>query len=277
MTKKILPFFMVALLGLVSAFFVQASVFALLLLVIAFAALSRLEHQWKSGIMWLLVISTLATTVGMTRFIFREALPGIAEARGRASSKRAVSLLREILFAQDAARRYAMIDPDGDGIGSAGLMGELCGETGARGGEKLETPPLDLRYAPRVPTRSGPATEQDGYLMIICIPGQGQPWVTAPSQAANDEAAETSWIAYAWPAHEEMEHQAAYFIDQNERILESQNLLSPGGSTPRKLRLVGPGEAPQCEDALAQETRDHWTQWSSISPRKSLPGVPAPL
>jgi hypothetical protein len=277
MTKETLPFLFVALFGILSAFFVQASVFALLLLVIAFAAITRLQDLRKPLLVWLLVVSTLATSVGMTRFIFREALPGIAEARGRASSKRAVSLLREILFAQDAARRYGMIDPDRDGIGSAGLIGELSGFDGARQGKVLRIPPLDLRYTPRMITRSGPATEQDGYLVVVCLPGRNESWVTAPSQIIDDEAAETSWIAYAWPSHEKAEHQAAYFIDQNEQILESQNLLAKKEGESRKLRLVGPGEAPTCEDALASKTRGFWATWSTKSPRKTLPGVPLPM
>lgn len=277
MTKNTFPFLLVAFIGLSSAVFVKASVFAFLLLVIAFAALPRVAHPSKRFLFWLLVVSMLTTMAGMFRFIWSEALPGIAEARGRASSKRAVSLLREILFAEDAARRYGMIDPDGDKVGSAGLLGELSGFDKARGGEKLRTPPLDLRYAPRVATRSGPATEQDGYLVIICIPGRDESWVSDPSDPADDERAEGHWIAYAWPASGKMEHQAAYFIDQDERILESENLLPESGKDEERLRLVGPGEPPSCADALDPETRANWAPWSGKTPRKTLPGAPASL
>lgn len=276
MNKKLLPFFATVGLGLSSAYFVKVSVFAFLLLVIAFAALGRLDHKLKGVVLWALVLATISTSVGMARFIWGEALPGIAEERGRASGKRAVSFLREVLFAQDAARRYGMIDPDGDGVGSAGRLGELSGYSGARAGAKLNLPPLDLRYAPRTLTRAGPATEQEGYLIIVCLPGRKTSWVTEPAAEVDDEQAETRWVAYAWPAAPNMEHETAYFIDEHERILESANLLQnvPGA---QKLRLVGPGDAPECSDALDRTTAGNWKPWAGKKPRSTLPGAPARL
>src|SRR5690606_25913996 len=118
MIKKLyLPLLLTASgIGLVSIWETRAAVFAILLLVIALASLFRFEHPHKEKIKLLLIVSLVVATAGMGRFVWQEALPGIAEARGRASGKKAVSLLREILFAQDALRRLAMIDPDGDGI-----------------------------------------------------------------------------------------------------------------------------------------------------------------
>ena len=255
------------LLGLLSAFEDRASVFACLLLVIALASLSRFEHGKKRLFVWFLAVSALFTTVGMVRFVFGEALSGIAEARGRATSKKAVSLLREILFAQDAARRYGMIDPDGDGIGSAGRLGELSGTDPARMKSKLSTPPLALRYTPRIATKSGPASEQEGYLLMICLPGAlANTWVTHPSEAVDDELAERRWVAYAWPAQEGLGHEAAYFINEHEEILESDNLSDAG------LRLFGSQHSPACDDALQPETRAFWQPWSGKKRREALPG-----
>ena len=171
MNRPLIAFLALAALGVAAAFETRLSIFTFLLLIIGFAALTRFEHPKKKLVAIALSLGMLGTSVGLFRFILQEALPGIIEARGRASSSKAVSLLREVLFAQDAARRYAMIDPDGDGVGSAGLLGELTAAAGVRGTQKLlSTPPLASRYRPTTPTRSGPAMEADGYLFLICLP-----------------------------------------------------------------------------------------------------------
>jgi hypothetical protein len=255
------------LFGVVSAFETRASVFACLLLVIALASLSRFEHKNRRHFVWLLGVSLLFTTVGLVRFVFGEALTGISEARGRATGKKAVSLLREILFAQDAVRRYGMIDHDGDGIGSAARLGELSGTDGARMKNRLSTPPLALRYTPRVATRSGPASEQEGYLLLICLPGiLPNSWVTHPSEEVAEELAERRWVAYAWPVAEGLGHEAAYFINEHEEILESENLQDG------KLRLVGSQTSPSCDDAILPETIAFWRPWSGKKRREILPG-----
>lgn len=262
----------VGILGLLSGFESRASIFACLLLVIAFASLTRFEHEKKRAIVVFLLLAAVSTSVGMVRFVWGEALQGISEARGRATSKRAVSLLREILFAQDALRRYAMIDPDGDKIGSAGRLGELCGSDPARGREKLRTPPLSIRYTPRAITRSGPANEQEGYLLLICLPGTGgKSWVTYPSDQVDEELAERSWVAYAWPAAEGLGHEAAYFINEHEVILETDNRL-PRAEKGRTLRFVGAEFAPSCTDALEDESKHAWHAWRGKTRRPKLPG-----
>ncbi len=261
----------VGVLGLVSGIEPRASVFACLLLVIAFASLSRFSHDRKRAVVVLLVVGAVSTAIGMVRFVWGEALAGIAEARGRATSKKAVSLLREILFAQDALRRYGMIDPDGDGVGGAARLGELCGSDPARGKTALETPPLSIRFSPRVATRSGPANEQEGYLLLICLPGKDRTWVTHPADAVDEELAERRWIAYAWPAQEGLGHEAAYFINEHEEILESTN-LRPAGNGERALRLVGSGAAPDCDDALPGGAPGHWAPWRGKGRRPELPG-----
>lgn len=262
----------VGLLGVASGFESRASVFSCLLLVIAFASLSRFEHQKKRAVVVLLVAGSLSTAVGLVRFVWGEALQGIAEARGRATSKKAVSLLREVLFAQDALRRYGMIDPDGDGIGGAGRLGELCGSDAARGKEKLDTPPLSIRFSPRVATISGPANEQEGYLLLICLPGKGGGWVTHPADDVDEELAERRWVAYAWPVGEGLGHEAAYFINEHEEILESENRLTTARDG-RSLRLVGSDSAPSCPDAIEAETKTHWQPWRGKGRRPELPGA----
>jgi hypothetical protein len=266
MSAHIVFLLVIALIGLASGFESRLSVFACLLLVIGFASLSRFSHPRKRLIALLLGAAALSTSVGMLRFVWGEALPGIAEARGRATSKRAVSFLREILFAQDALRRYGMIDPDKDGVGSAARLGELAGSDGARGGQALATPPLSPRFSPRSASSSGPANQQEGYLLLICLPGRDSTWVTHPADPVDEEAAERRWVAYAWPAQNGLGHETAYFINEHEEILESTNREGAA------LRLVGPGKAPSCNDAINDETKVHGRVWNEKTKRPDLPG-----
>ncbi len=263
---------LIAALGIASLWDVRLSIFALLLLVIGLAAMTRVPRGEARPLQFLLLFGLVCALGGMVRFVWEEALPGIAEARGRASGKRAVSLLREILFAQDAMRRYAFIDPDGDEVGSAGTLAELSGSSPARtSSEVLHSPPLSLRLAPRVITSSGPATEQDGHLLLVCVPARGGGFTSRHTDVIDDEKAERRWVAYAWPAAEGLGHTSAYSIDQHERILESQN-RPPQPRTQDALRLVGPARAPSCDDAWNEATKGLWTPWEGKRPRPGLPG-----
>jgi len=254
----------VAVTGPLSVLFPALSVLAILLHVIALAATTRLEPRVRRWVLPLLIVSGLCSAGAMTKFVLSDALTGIIEARGRDSSARAVSILREILFAQDAMRRYAFVDPDGDGVGSAARLGELTGVHGARGEKPLLTPPLEPRLAPGVSTRSGPALEQGGYLFLVCLPGPGGRWAAGPRDPVDDEAAERRFLAYAWPSAAGAPHSAAFFMDEHERILESDNHSGAG------LRLVGPASSPACSDALDHPALYH--PWRGKKPRPNLPG-----
>ncbi len=253
-----------ALLGCVSALYPPLSVFAVLALVIALASAVRFAHPRRSSFLLALGLGTLLSGVGLYRFVTGDALSGIIEARGRATSAHAVSLLREILFAEDAARRYAMIDPDGDGIGSAGLLGELTGAQPARGRIHLAHPPLAPRLTPHVITPSGPALSADGYLYLVCLPGVGGTWVTRPDGAVDEELAERRWVAYAWPESSDGPHVETYFIDEHERILTFDNVDPTGARI-----LAGPERAPACDFALGNA---RFVPWKGKKPRPTLPG-----
>lgn len=249
----------------------RGAVFALLLNCIALAALPsrnrtsataetrpRLELRVLLGA---LVVNLLS--VG--RFVVLEAMPGIAEARAREESARAVSRLREILFAEDALRRLAAIDPDGDRIGSAGLLDELSGAAPARGGTLvLEHPPLAERFAPRVSTANGPAFEEGGFLYIVCLPHARGGFTARPSDPIDDEKAERNWLAYAWPRAREGALTSTFFIDQHESIREAK--------ASARRAWAGPFEAPPCDAATNPATRDLFSPWRGKVPRTSLPG-----
>src|SRR5690242_13396501 len=136
---------------------------------VAFVALPRERAAWLA---WLVAGAGLLATIGFLRFLVLEAMPGIVQGGTRATENAAVSKLREILFAEDSLRKKAEIDPDQDGVGSAGLLGELSGAVGLRGGRVLFPPLLEHVPAP-LETRVGEAVEMGGYLFMICLPQPG--------------------------------------------------------------------------------------------------------
>ena len=221
---------------------------------------SRAVRMLKLG----LIISGLCGTIGVFRFLVREAVPGMVDGGTSAAEQRIVSRLREVLFAEDTWRKNAFYDPDADHVGSLGLLGELVGQTGVRGG-KPSDPPVLQNYPALVDTRLGPAADVGGYLLIVCLPLRGGGYSAKPGEAFDDERAERQFYAYAWPAERGQGLNRAYFIDEHERILLADSRETEPG------RLIGPDAPPTCDDISAPSTATEWRVWRHKKPRASLP------
>lgn len=260
-----------ALLGPAALWEPRLAVFSVLLLVVASAALTRHRGPHRRALRIALGVGFVTALLGMGRFVLQEALPGIVAASTRASGERAVSRLREILFAQDASRRLALIDPDGNGVGGAGRLGELAGTDPVRPGPSssgpLDSPPLGHRLRPSVPTREGAAALEGDYLYMACVPGADGRLTAHPEAPVDEAAAERRFVAYAWPARPEAPP-TAFFIDEHERILQTDNERTEPGP-----RLLGPERPPSCDDALVPPYDQTWTPWRGKRPRESLPGL----
>lgn len=211
-----------------------------------------------------LYVAAAAAAFSVPNFLMREAMPGLVQGGTMAAGSRAVSRLREILFAEDAARRQASLDPDGDGVGSALLLGELTGELGMRGEAHL-TPPLLERYPKVEVTNDSSFVDIGGFLFSVCLP-TAQGFSSDPHERFDDERAERHFVAYAWPSGRGPGLERAYFIDEHERILSA-----PTSDTER----FGREHPPQCDDALAPATREDWQPWRGKKPRAALPGEKA--
>jgi hypothetical protein len=209
-----------------------------------------------------LLLAAAASVVAVPSFLVREAVPGLVQGGTSAAGARAVSRLREVLFAEDAARRGASLDPDHDGVGSALLLGELTGELGLRGGARL-APPLLEGYPKAEATRQGSAVEIGGFWFSVCLPVQGGGFASEPEARFDDEAAERRFVAYAWPSGRAPGLERAYFIDEHDRIMSAS-----AGDGER----IGREHPPACDDALAPATRDDWGPWRGKKPRPDLPG-----
>ncbi len=245
-----------------SVFWSRAAPFALAFAFVAYlsaagASAPRLRH-------WLAVGAGALALVGLLKFTVREALPGIVESGKRASGERAVSHLRQLLFAEDVMREQAEIDPDRDRIGSAAFIEELAGRTPLRGkNAPLSAPMTMARGALLMPLPEGPCLRLDGYCFIVCLPAQAGGWVSDPKQAGkvDEERAERRFVAYAWPAEVKEGLNESVFIDEHERILVH----------------VGTGQNfyagqryPHCDAALLHP--ESWKPWRNKQARAGLPG-----
>lgn len=253
--------------GLVLALSLAASFLPLLALpalvgtFIAFVAASRLPAPRRKANYLLLTLSALLSVFAFVRFLKTEAVAGIVQGGTRATEGRAVSRLREILFAEDVMRRHATWDPDEDGIGSAGLLGELTGELGLRGHLPL-VPPL-LEGIPRAQsTTLGPAHVVAGYYFAVCLPTQDGGFSATPGATFDDEASERRFLAYAWPVAANLGLSQAFLLDEHENILQAESKPGKRSGT----------DAPSCNDALAPSSRKDWSPWQKKKPRERLPG-----
>lgn len=210
---------------------------------------------------WWLAAGSLASAIGMFRFVLL-AMPGIVGGGRMAVEQEAVSRLRDVSFAQDAMRRAGWIDPDGDGIGSAASLSELCGGPPLRGQSERPTPVLHCGEL--VPTALGPAARNGAYLYTVCLPTPGGGWSTS-AVSVDEEAAERHFVAFAWP--EASPFDSAFFIDEHENIrvaplpVASSSATGPGA--------VAPDFPASCGAALDGLP---WQVWRGKKPRTELPG-----
>jgi len=253
---------LVAAAALASIYFTKLGLFAAVGTFVAWASLPRLPTVELRRERALLLLAALASSLGLVRFLVTEAIPGIVAGGNRFTEQRAISRLREILFAEDSARRTAAFDPDHDRIGSAALIGELTGELGVRRGNRLAVPLLE-GYPPQTASDVGPVTEIGGYYLMVCLPKLGGGFGARSEDSFDDELAERRFIAYAWPSGTAPGLVSALSLDEHEHI--SLSPAKPG------LRY-GLSAPPRCDDVVAPETRAAWAAWRHKQPRQTLPG-----
>ena len=263
-TAVLLRVALIVLASLLSVVFSKLALFAAVATLLGFVSLPQKPRGAVRVMKLSLAIGAVCATVGVFRSLVLEAMPGMVEGGTTAAEQRAVSRLREILFAEDAWRRDAFFDPDRDHVGSAGFLGELTGEIGVRGGKPMDPSVLES-YPKLADTRLGPAAEVGGYLVLVCLPKVGGGFTAQPSEAVDNERAEREFYAYAWPAQRGEGLDFAYFLDEHERIL----LADSRETEPR--RLIGVDAPPTCDDISAARTKADWRVWRHKMPRAALP------
>jgi len=212
-----------------------------------------------------LSVTSLVAGLSMLRFVSSEAIVGIVSGGSSVVEVSAVTRLREMLAAEDALRRGAYIDPDGDGIGSAALLVELTRWEELHGRPRLPQQALSYSEQQRVETSAGPALRLGAYLFRICLPTADGQLSAALDAEYDPEAGERRLVAYAWPVAEGSPEKI-YSIDEYDRILETPNRTHSGS-----LEYFGTERPPPCD--LTMRAPEAWTAWRGKQPRASIPGL----
>jgi hypothetical protein len=245
-------------LGIVANAWVELSIVAVLLILIITLSLPPLSRRARRITYAVVIASAVASGAGLLRFALTKAITGITEGGQRAASKSALWRLREVLLAEDALRKGALVDVDGDGIGEARLIDELAGVAGA---DRASLNLLNYQFKERVETPLGGAIRVASHLFIVCLPTTGGGWSAHASAAVDHESSERRFVAYAWPDDGAPDVNDVWFLDEHENIL----LLS---QTTR--RYHGRSHPPPCDAALGEAKG--WTRWKDKQPRDRLPG-----
>ena len=182
-------------------------------------------------------------------------------ARARPGSAR-VSRLREILFAEDAARKAGSWDPDGDGVGSALFLGELTAQDGMRGAARL-APPLLERYPKLESTSLGPA-RRSRRVLVRRLPSDSDRWLERRPERGPGRRARRASLRRLRVAERSRAGTRARLLHRRAR---AHPLRACAAWTPH--RKAAPSG---CDDALAGATQKDWRAWRGKKPRKDLPG-----
>jgi hypothetical protein len=211
-------------------------------------------------------LAALGCVLGLGRFAMSKAMLGIVEGGQSAAAHSALWRLREVVIAEDALRRGAEWDPDGDHVGSAALIESLTGALPLRPGGPKRTPLLNYAFGKTMDTPLGPAAFVEGYLIVVCLPTTSGGFTARPGDAVDDERAERRYVAYAWPSESAAGMKTAFFTDEHERIL----VLDPAPTVPAP--YLGASRAPACDAAIDGKDGLPWVPWKNKKPRERLPG-----
>lgn len=253
-----------SLLGLGAALYPKLALIAFFSCWVTLISRQRQQQLWPKLAPAALLLSVLGSAIGLVRFTLDEAIPGIQKGGNAAADKHALSGARQIVVAEDAMRRGAFIDPDGDGIGSAARIAELSDLRPLRTGSRLDPAPLSYTPEQLLDTAIGSAIESGPYLITVCLPAVDGGFSAREQDAVDEERAEREYYVYAWPRATGLGVQHAYALDQDERIWVSEN--QENGT----LRFAGPGFPPQC-NAVTDKVAGFAT-WQDKKPRPERPG-----
>ncbi|HTM45716.1 MAG TPA: hypothetical protein VL137_12210 [Polyangiaceae bacterium] len=244
--------------------FLKLALIAMFITLVAFISRERLRKRWPNLARVALWISVLGSTIGLVRFTLREAIPGILKGGNQAADKYGLSQVRQVVSAEDAMRRGAFMDHDGDGIGSAGRIAELSGLSALRGAARMALPALNYSAAQLVDTKIGPAVQIGAYLLIVCLPTTATNFSASTNTAIDEERAERAYYVYAWPVATGLGVETVYCADQDERIWAYDN--HEAGT----LHFAGPSFPPDCSSVV--DGKLPFEPWMNKQPRKELPG-----
>lgn len=211
------------------------------------------------------VLGGAVVLLAVGRFVVGTAMPSLVGMGRHTTTERAVSELREILWAQDRALeerkakglplRYAFLHElvDGAGDPAPGV-----------------TPPLESRrVAPVDGADRRPTTfRAGGYLVRLFLPAAGGGGVARGEDADLDAAlAGRAWVAYAWPERPESGSKAL-FIAEDETICVTEGAGYVGlDRAPAPAAALGGPRLDAARCGVGQDGAT-WKPWRNKKPRR---------
>jgi len=228
----------------------------------------------------------LMIVVAIIAIIAAIAIPNLLSARLNANETAAVSTLRSISSSQAQFQASAKADADSDGQGEFGMFRELSGDVAVRtdasgtntGGSVLNPPVLSGAFRT---LNTSAQVSRSGYLFKMFLPGAGG---AAQEETAADAAktvdgtvdndlAETTWCAYAWPANYSTSGNRTFFVNQTGDIT---NCDDPGYSGTDALTdidednagaafIAGAGDGNITSSVAVGTTGDDGNKWKQVN------------
>jgi len=170
----------------------------------------------------------LMIVIAIIAIIAAIAIPNLLSARLNSNETAAIATLRNIISAQSQFQTTARADENVNGVGEYGTFGEMSGSVGVRGAANPVLSPPVLSTAFRSVTANGEVS-RSGYLYAIFLRGAvGIPLkelVTGADPLVDDDLAETTWCAYAWPTNHGNTGNRTFFVNQGGDIVATNGLV----------------------------------------------------
>jgi len=166
----------------------------------------------------------LMIVVAIIAIIAAIAIPNLLSARLNANETAAISTLRNISSSQAQFQASSKADADSDGAGEFGMFRELSGgvavrtsNDGSSTGSVMNPPVLSGAFR----TLNAKAeVSRSGYLYKMFLPGALGVGVGETEnlysidRTLDNDLAETTWCAYAWPANYSTSGNRSFFVNQ---------------------------------------------------------------
>ncbi len=173
--------------------------------------------------------SVLLALVGVGRFMAGWAFPSIVAMGTHAAGERAMSVLREVAWAERVSLEARAVDRDADGRPEFLPLAELTHHALAP-----RTPVPSLRPENYQPLREAPGIEPGvfqvgGFAVMVYLPRAGGGGATIEKDGVDPAGARHRFVAYAWPAErpggvEAAKKERVFFVDEAETLCEAPNV-----------------------------------------------------
>lgn len=170
----------------------------------------------------------ILSTIALVAMLSTVAVPNYLSSKADANEATVVRTLRAVAAAQDAFRRAAIVDRDGDGIGEFGTLRELAAGAAPRGRAKsvqVDIGPVDARGL----------AHHAGHLFALFLPdatGRGIADDRARRNHVDPELAERHFTCIAWPVEQGRTGTHTWLVDASGLVRRGRSTSWSGEGSP---------------------------------------------